>query len=302
MSWRGITDALKHSRWVLKLADRLGRGRGAFRYLDHLHALPRPPHRPELSGWSRHELAAAWIGHATALLRMGGMNILTDPVFSSRVGVGLGLATGGPRRYQAPAVALSRLPALDLILISHAHFDHLDRPTLNRLPKNVPVITSEHNSDLIADLGFASVRELRWGESCAVGPLKVTAQKIRHWGARTFHDDHRGFAAFVLEAGRRRVLFGADTAYCDYFREVGPVDLAMLGIAGYDPYIASHATPEQAWEMAGHLGADAVMAMHHSTFRLSFEPMDEPIERLLRAAGSDAGRVVIREVGQTWTL
>lgn len=302
MSWRTITDALKHKDWVLKLADRLGRGRGNFRYLDHLKAVPPSPHRLDLSRWDRHELAAAWIGHATVLLRIGGMNILTDPVFSSHIGVGLALATGGPRRFFAPAIGLSRLPRLDLILVSHAHFDHLDRPTLNRLPKHVPVITSEHNSDLIRDLGFANITEMRWGESQTIGPLKITSQKVRHWGARTFLDVHRGFAAFLFEAGRRRVLFGADTAHCEYFRDIGRVDLAMLGISAYDPYVAAHATPEQAWEMANHVKADAVMPMHHSTFRLSHEPMNEPMERLMDAAGPDDDRVVIRQIGQMWTV
>ena len=300
MSWRAVTDALKFNTLALRIADRLGRGRGHFRYLDHLEPLPQPAHRPDLSGWNRRELTAAWIGHATVLLRIGGMNILTDPVFSARIGVGLGLATGGPRRFFAPAIGLSRLPPLDLILVSHAHFDHLDRPTLNRLPKHVPVITSEHNSDLISDLGFASVTELRWGESRELGSLKITGQEVRHWGARTFLDDHRGFAAFLMEAGRRRVLFGGDTAWCDCFRDIGRVDLAILSISAYDPYIAAHATPEQAWEMANQMRADAVMPMHHSTFRLSHEPMDEPMERMMRAAGREEERVVIREIGEMW--
>jgi L-ascorbate metabolism protein UlaG (beta-lactamase superfamily) len=226
------------------------------------------------------------------------MNILTDPVMSNRVGLGLGFMTGGPKRYVAPALSARELPRLDLILISHAHFDHLDRPTLARLNKNIPVITAHHTHDLIKDLGFRRITELQWGESVRLDELSVTAHKVRHWGARTFYDQHRGFNAYLLEAGKRRILYGGDTAYHDYFRAIGRVDLAIFGIGAYDPYIAAHATPEQAWAMADHVRADFVLPMHHSTFRLSHEPMHEPIQRLMDAAGSrGADRVVVREIG-----
>lgn len=302
MNWRSITDFAKKSDATMRVADWLGRGRGRLRVMDRLHRPVSAPHTPDLRNWQNLELAAIWIGHSTVLLRMGGMTILTDPVFSNRVGIGLGLMTGGPLRLIAPALRLRDLPPIDLIVVSHAHFDHLDRPTLNRLPKSTGVITSEHNSDLIRDLGFSQVRELRWGESFAAGSITVTACRVKHWGARAFHDQHRGFAAFLLEAGGRRVLYGGDTAYCDFFKEIGKVDLAMLGIGGYNPYVQAHATPEEAWAMANHLQADHVLPMHHSTFRLSFEPMSEPMERLLAVAGSDASRLVIREVGGQWSI
>jgi L-ascorbate metabolism protein UlaG (beta-lactamase superfamily) len=123
---------------------------------------------------------------------------------------------------------------------------------------------------------------------------------VAHWGARTFYDMHRGFNAYLIEAGKRRVLYGGDTAYFDGFKDIGKVDLAVFGIGAYDPYIAAHATPEQALEMANHVKADRILPMHHSTFRLSFEPDKEPIERMLTAAGKDADRVCVREVGGMW--
>ena len=244
-----------------------------------------------------------WIGHATILLRLAGMTILTDPVFSSRVGIGLGLITAGPRRLVAPALALEELPPIDLLLISHAHFDHLDRPTLSRLPKGTAVITAHHTSDLISDLGFASVTELRWGESKTIGGLKITAQEVVHWGARTFYDQHRGFNAYLLESGNRRVLYGGDSAFHEGFKsigEIGAVDLAAIGIGAYNPYIRAHANPEQAWAMGEMARAQHVLPMHHSTFRLSHEPDREPLERLLTAAGSGVDRVAIREIGGMW--
>ena len=286
---------------MLRVADRLGRGRGRTRILDHLSKPPAAKFRPDLTGWEQHSMAAAWLGHATVLLRMDGQTILTDPVLSNKVGIGLGLMTAGPQRLISPALTIRQLPRIDLILISHAHFDHLDRPTLVRLRKDIPVVAASHTSDLIADLGFKNVTELKWGESMNIGTLKITARAVRHWGARTFYDKHRGFNAYLLESLGHRVLYGGDTAYHELFTDLKPVDLAILGIGAYDPYIAAHATPEQALAMADHADARNILPIHHSTFRLSREAMHEPIERLLAAAGDNPDRIIIREVGQQWS-
>ena len=302
MSWRRYTDWAKQRQATLRLADFLGRGRGRMRFLDHLNLPPAARVKPDLSNWENQELAAVWIGHATVLLRIGGRTILTDPVLSTRVGIGLGLMTGGPRRLIAPAISLRELPPIDLILISHAHFDHLDRPTLARLPKRIPVVAAHHTGDLISDLGFRHVKELRWGESTRAGGLMITAREVRHWGARTFYDRHRGFNAYLIESSRHHVLYGGDTAYHEGFTDLPKVDLAILGIGAYDPYVAAHATPEQAWRMGDHCRADRILPIHHSTFRLSHEPTGEPIQRMLTAAGRDADRIVAREVGHQWAL
>lgn len=301
LAWREITDWGKQSPRLLRLADRLSRGRGRLRVLDRLGAIPQPL-RPDLSRWASHELAAAWIGHATVLLRLGGKTILTDPVFARRVGLELGVVTGGPRRLIAPALSIPELPPLDLLLISHAHFDHLDRPSLSRLPRSTPVVTAVNTADLVRDLGFRSVRELAWGESLHLDALTVIACPVVHWGARTFNDPHRGCNGYVLETGRRRVLYGGDTAHSRQFGQLGRVDLAILGIGGYDPYVAAHCTPEQALDVADQVRADHLLPMHHSTFRLSHEPMHEPLSRLMTAAGAAADRVVIREIGRQWAL
>lgn len=301
MSWRHVTDFCRQSQTALRFADWLGRGRGRLRFLDRVSTLP-PARKPDLREWSRHDLSAIWIGHATVLLRVGGRTILTDPVFSNRVGIGLGLCTAGPLRHVAPALTIRELPPIDLILISHAHFDHLDRPSLDRLPKHIPVIAPHNTADLIRDLGFRGVAELRWGESATLDSLKITSQPVAHWGARTLYDQHRGFSAFLIESPRRRILYGGDTAFGEHFRALGKVDLAILGIGGYNPYIAAHASPEQAWHMANHVRADYVLPIHHSTFSLSHEPIDEPIQRLVAAASGDRGRVIIHEVGGQWGI
>ena len=301
MTWKRVRDHAAGRQRLLRVADFLGRGRGRMRFLDHVCDMPPAPLKPDLSRWHEQSLGAAWLGHATVLLRVGGMTILTDPVLGNRVGVGLGLMTGGPRRLVAPALTRRELPPIDLILLSHAHFDHLDRPTLARLPKRAEVVTAAQTGDLTRDLGFSRVTELGWGESVKVGPLVITAQQVRHWGARTMYDRHRGYNAYLIEAPKHRVLYGGDSAYCDYFRGLGPVDLAILGIGGYDPYEMAHATPEQAWEMAKHARARHVVPMHHSTFRLSREPSGEAIRRLLVAAGDEAERVVVRQLGGQWS-
>jgi L-ascorbate metabolism protein UlaG (beta-lactamase superfamily) len=299
-----VADWAKVRPGALRLADALGRGRGRLRVLDEWRGFAPPAQlRPDCSGWDQlgdGEMALAWLGHATVLLRIGGMTVLTDPVLSDRIGLGFGLLTAGPQRYIGPALSAAQLPAIDLILSSHAHFDHLDRPTLSRLNKSTPVIAASRTSDLIVDLGYRHVRELRWGEWCQLGSLKVTAHRVRHWGARTFYDTYRGYNSYVIESSRSRVLFGGDTAYQDDFRDVGGVDVAILGIGAYNPWVQSHATPEQAWAMANDARADWVAPMHHSTFKLSHEPMSEPIERILAAAGPGSERIVIKQIGQTW--
>ncbi len=296
-----MTDWAKRRPWTLRLADRLGRGRGRARWLDRLHR-PLRVAPPDLSDWQTHELAACCLGHATVLLRLGGKTILTDPVFSNRIGISLGLLTGGPLRLLAPALSLRQLPPIDLILISHAHFDHLDRPTLARLPKHIPVVTAHNSADLIRDLGFQRITELAWGQSVHMGALTITAAATSHWGARLFFDRHRGFNAYLMEVAGRRVLYGGDSAYGEHFRPIGKVDLAIFGIGAYNPYIQAHATPEQAWDMAHHVQADYLMPMHHSTFRLSHEPMSEPLERMERCAAGQPRRLAAIRVGECWSL
>jgi len=299
-TWRNVADWAKKRDMALRIADQLGRGRGRLRFFDRLTTPAAAQFVPKLEGWEQRKLSAVWIGHATVLLRIGGKTILTDPVMSTRIGLGLGLATGGPARLVKPAIALKKLPPIDLLLLSHAHFDHLDRPTLNRLNKRIPVVTALHTSDLIRDLGYRKIHEIGWGHSVRLLGLTITGRQVAHWGARTFLDKHRGFNAYLIESADHRVLYGGDTAYYEGFRDIGPVDLAILGIGAYNPYLAAHATPEQAWEMSQHMPAKHVLPIHHSTFKLSYEPIDEPLQRMITAAGPHADRLVCKYIGQEW--
>src|SRR6202023_874573 len=181
-----------------------------------------PPHVPRLCEWPREGLQAAWIGHSTVLICVDGFTILTDPVFSTRIGIRIGPFTLGLKRLVSPAVQLSQLPVPDLILLSHAHMDHLDRPSLRKLEnRNTTVITAVNTSDLLRVKGYRAVHELRWGESGRVGPANVRALQVKHWGARTQTDVHRGYNGYLIESGRYRIIFGGHTAYTPLFRQVG---------------------------------------------------------------------------------
>ncbi len=260
------------------------------------------PSTPVPSAGPQEGLHAAWIGHSTVLIRVDGFTILTDPVLYTRVGIKIGPWTVGLKRLVQPAMRLAELPVPDLVLLSHAHLDHLDRPSLRKLEnRGTTVITAANTSDLVRVNRYSAVHELKWGESRQVGPANVRAFEVKHWGARAHTDVHRGYNGYLIEAGSRRIIFGGDTAYTDLFHKVRsskPVDLAIMPIGAYDPWIYAHCNPEQALAMADQAGAEFVLPVHHRTFQLSNEPYGEPIERLLQAAGRDQHRIPVREIGE----
>ena len=262
------------------------------------------PHKPRPAEWSDERLTVAWLGHATVLINFYGTWLLTDPALRSRVGVRVGGVTLGPRRLVRPALTLRELPALDAVLVSHAHMDHCDLGTLRRLPRRTRAVVQEGNGDLVRR--FARVDELSWGESTEVNGARVESVEVNHWGARKLTDKHRGYGGFLVEKRGRALVFGGDTAYTNAFshlkRRDVRINLAILPIGAYDPYVNVHANPEQAWQMSREMGAEFILPMHHSTFRLSREPAGEPIRRMLAAAGRERRRVAITEVGETWTL
>ncbi len=265
--------------------------------------------KPEPSKWNDARVTAAWIGHATVLINFFGINILTDPVLFPRIGIRLPGFTIGPKRLTAPALEIHELPRIDMILLSHAHFDHFDLRTLHRFGKNTRVITAPKTRDLLRWTRLRDITELAWGEmkslKTAAGAIDIIAVPVKHWGARKQRDIYRGYNGYLLARNGRRILFAGDTALTNSFAELrkhGSIDLAIMAIGAYHPWIRSHCTPEQAIEMANAAGAQFIMPVHHQTFQLSFEPFREPIERFEAALKQTPQRIALREIGDTFIL
>ncbi|MGI8772075.1 MAG: MBL fold metallo-hydrolase [Acidobacteriaceae bacterium] len=261
--------------------------------------------RPELV--SPQELGITFIGHSSFLLQLAGMHVLCDPVFARWLVL--------LRRQRRPGVKIKHLPATDLVLLSHAHMDHLNRPSLRkivrrsiRLTGRAPVAVVPWDvSEVIADLGFQRVIELRWWESATVGPLRITLTPAKHWGTRWFHDGHRGYGGYVVEGGAERIYYSGDTAYFPGFREIGArlhPDIALLPIGAYTPesYRSVHTSPEDALQALADVGARWMVPMHYGTFWLGEEPMEEPVPRLLAAADTMGLRSKVRVVGEGETV
>jgi len=255
--------------------------------------------------WPATTVTIANLGHATLLMNYFGVRVISDPTFFPRVGLSFAsLFTIGPHRLTPAPLKPEELPALDLILITHAHMDHLDVPSLEALPKTAVVIACTGCGALIRPLGFNDVRELGWGDKTEVDGLTVTAMGARHWGKRwpPYGRDY-GYNSYVLEKNGVRMLLACDSAWTGLFAALhnDPPEVAAFSIGAYDPWIWNHADPEQVWAMFKETGARYLIPIHWGTFRLSREPADEPIRRLIAASGNEAGEIVLRHIGGVWS-
>ena len=271
--------------------------------------VPAAPHAPTPSTWSDQAVTLSWLGHATVLINFYGLRILTDPVLFDRIGVDLAIGSLGPKRLVQCALAPDALPEIDLVLVSHAHFDHLDTPSLSAV-RGLPVaVMAKGTSDLLPRHAYREVHELAWNEAVTVttprGEARVRALEVRHWGARLGRDQWRGYGGWVVEREGRRLLIGGDTADTRAFRDHrqhGPFEAAVMPIGAYDPWITNHCTPEQAIAMADAAGARLIVPVHHQTFSLSREPVLDPIERAVKALDAERGRLGLTAIGETLTL
>lgn len=267
----------------------------------------KPKFAPTPESWNSNRITAAWLGHSTVLLNFYGLTILTDPVLGKRVGADTLVGTIGAKRLIAPALKARQLPPIDLVLLSHAHMDHLDFATLRALQGNPRAVTAHATDDLLEDTHLKEPKTLKWGESAKIstahGDVAVTAFQVHHWGARWKLDRYRGYNGYVIEREGKKIIFGGDTAWTESFRSLrsqGPFELVMMPIGAYQPWINSHCTPEQAVRMANDAGARHFLPIHFKTFPFGREGVIEPMERL--QAAIEGERIGWRDVGQTFQL
>jgi L-ascorbate metabolism protein UlaG (beta-lactamase superfamily) len=288
------------------------------------------------------ETAITFIGHSSFLVQAAGRALLIDPVFATRLIL--------LRRQRRPGVRIRDLPPIAAVLLTHAHMDHLNRPSLRaitsamrqrKLPAPVAIVPNGVE-DLVRDLSFARICTLKWWESvqlsdlpvspsyslssksrtrekksreaqsaretAVAGSIKITATPARHWGARMFHDTHRGFGGYVLQIpGSSSIYHSGDTAYFNGFAEIGRrlhPHIALLPIGAYfpDSYRTVHTSPEEAVQAFLDLSASVMIPMHYNSFRLGREPMSEPLPRLLAAASRAGVRNRIHPLaeGESW--
>jgi L-ascorbate metabolism protein UlaG (beta-lactamase superfamily) len=262
---------------------------------------PLPP-APTVDG-----VVATWIGQSTFLLRTATSTVLTDPIFSDVAGP---LPWLGPRRVAAPGVDFDGLPKVDLVLLSHDHFDHCDLPTLRRLAKrdNPVVVAPLGHGSLLARTGLSRIVELDWWESSACLPdANVTLVPARHWcRRRPFATNVRLWGGFMLRSGGRRVYFAGDSGYedglfADIRRRCGAPDLALIPIGAYEPrwfMKDAHMNPAEAVRVHREVGSRRSLAMHWGTFQLTDEAREEPV-RALAAARSESDDFQALALGAT---
>ncbi|RZS43704.1 L-ascorbate metabolism protein UlaG (beta-lactamase superfamily) [Herbihabitans rhizosphaerae] len=251
--------------------------------------------------------ALTWVGHATYLIRMGGACVLADPVWSDKI-------PGVPRRLTPPGVAWSELPKVDAVVISHNHYDHLDAPTIKRLPRNTPVLVPAGLGEWFTRRGFTDVTELDWWESAEVAGLRFDFVPAHHWSRRGVRDTCRSLWGgwVITDDPGFRVFHAGDTGYGHWFGEIGErypdIDVAMLPIGAYAPrwFMKSvHMDPDEAVKALDDLGAQRLASMHWGTFVLTQEPVIEPLDRIREvwaARGKDQADLWDLAVGETRCL
>jgi N-acyl-phosphatidylethanolamine-hydrolysing phospholipase D len=279
------------------------------------HAPDLPPGHVVPEAEARAALARAgsesitWLGHASFLIRTSGLTILTDPYLSDWAGPVAGL---GAKRFAPPGLSVSSLPKIDVLVISHNHYDHLDAKTVENLrsKEEISVVVPSELGAFFSKRGFSDVRELAWGDRAVAGPLAVTALPAIHFSSRTPFDRNATlWASYSIVSPSLRVFFAGDTGYGPVHRETGrdhgPFDLALLPIGAYEPESIMrpvHCDPEEAVRLGADIRAKTLVAMHWGTVRLTDEPPFEPPRRFLaagRAAGFYEKDLWVMKIGET---
>lgn len=271
-----------------------------------------PPPRTRVDGG---EIHATWIGHSTVLVQVAGVNILTDPFLSERASP---FSFAGPRRVRPPALHAENLPPIDVILLSHNHYDHMDLPALRQLSRHhcPRIVTPLGNGAYVRKAANGcAIDELNWSESAAIGNLRITVTPALHWSKRGFSDSNRAlWGAFAVETPAGLVYFAGDTGFGDgatftaIHRQFGRPRFSMLPIGAYAPrwfMKAQHMNPEEAVAAHALLESGTSLAVHHGTVQLTNEPIGEPVEMLaaaLKNRNIAPDRFLAPDVGQTMVI
>jgi len=273
--------------------------------------------KPEPSNWKNDEINIAWIGHATVLINFFGTVILTDPVLFERVGLYILGTNWGPSRLTYPALSFDEMPKPDIILISHAHLDHMDFDTLSeftsKYPNQIDCITAYNTKDVIEELNWKSLLEIDWGEETESLGVKFKALEVKHFGwrfpwewdrSKGYMKEGRSYNAVLLEKNGKNILFGGDTAYQELFKNINTkVDVAIMPIGAYVPWRHNHCNPEEALIMASeHLNADYVIPIHTKTFKQGTEPVEEPLNWLRKSVNNYNIKLGLDDIGQTFNF
>lgn len=277
-----------------------------------------PNFKPDPMQWKDDEINIAWIGHSTVLINFYGTTILTDPVLFERVGVSIFGMTFGPSRFTHPALFIDEIPKPDIILLSHAHMDHMDYESLftltDKYPGQIECITAFNTADVIAELEWKSLQEIDWGEQLELQKIIFKAHQVKHFGwrypwekdrSKGYMQDGRSFNAVTLEKNGKKILFGGDTAYHELFKSLKDenIEIAVMPIGAYNPWKHNHCNPEEALIMAEeHIGAKYFIPIHTKTFKQGSEPIDEPLTWLKDSLSGYNIKLALDDIGKTFTL
>lgn len=274
-------------------------------------------YKPEPDKWSNSDVTFSWIGHSTVLINFFGKWIVTDPLLFERVGVYFLGTNMGPRRITPPALQFDEMPKPDLILLSHAHMDHMDYLTLKnyaeKFPRQIDVVTAYLTKDVIDDLGWKSINVLDWNNETLLSGMRIKALEVKHFGnrfpwekdrSRGYMKDGRSYNAYILEYNGRKILFGGDTAYTNLFEKQKSenIDVAIMPIGAYNPWTRNHCNPEEALKMASMVNSKYFIPIHTKTIVQGSEPFNEPIDWLKKSVVNYDIKLGIDFIGQTFVL
>lgn len=296
MRWRlGLTDAAEQPRPVASPYI----PRYAQPSLDRIHA-PDPA-----------RIQITWIGHATFLIQVGGKNILTDPIWSERASP---LSFLGPKRHARPGLAWSDLPTIDIVLISHTHYDHLDRPTVKKLGDTPQYVIPKNMTQWFQSLGITRSTELDWWQSEKSVPLTITSLPANHWSKRDlWRKSDAGWGGYMIESDAGTIYFAGDTgSHPSYFKDIAArfprIDVGLIPIGAYYPqwiFGRFHVNPREAVAMHREIGARQSIGMHWGVFKLTEEPLDEPpilFYEESKRAGLAESECTVMHIGETRTI